>query len=174
MNESHVLPVEALEGVDLPAETVRLLVTSGVPAELRLPEWLGPTLFHSEIGGGRLLSSTDPDAAIPRDAPGYEIGTVREIQGFPTAYAAFVLRPRTGEVWLLDRDSPDGDRFVNRSLATFLASIEGFRVAWPRLVAEDDDRESFVEGFRDLLVRLDPECLSAPEHYWPGWLEELE
>jgi hypothetical protein len=172
---THTLPRDALVGVDLPAETLDLLVR-GVPAEVRLPDWAGPTLFSSEIGGGRLLSTDHADAAVPRTpSAGYEIGTVRETQGFPTAYGAFVLRPGTGEVWLVDKERPADDRLVNTSLAAFMTAIEAFRVAWPRLVDDDlDYREDFVAAFRALLERLDAASLADPEHYWPGWLEELE
>lgn len=172
---THTLPPDALAGVDLPADTLDLLAR-GVPAEVRLPDWAGPTLFTSEIGGGRLLSTDHADAAVPRSpSAGWEIGTVRETQGFPAIYGAFVLRPGTGEVWLLDKERPADDRLVNTSLGSFLTAIGAFRTAWPRLVDDDlDDREDFVAAFRTLLERLDPESVADPENYWPGWLEELE
>jgi hypothetical protein len=173
MHDDDRLDPAALEGVDLPPETIRALITTGVPRELRLPDWLGPTLFTSELGNGRLERTDGPDPIVARtgDHAGYVVGAVRDAKtGF--AYAVFVLQHRTGAALLLDLGSADDDRFVNSSLTTLLASLRAFRVAWPGLVS-GEGAGPMVQSFRSLLEKLDPPALAHPDHYSPGWLEDL-
>lgn len=81
--EDDVLESGTLTGIDLPDSTVRALSTTGVPHELRLPDWPGPTLFHSELGAkagaGRLVHTSEPGAIVARSGTnaGYIIGSVR-------------------------------------------------------------------------------------------------
>lgn len=172
---THVLSAAAIEGVDLPADVRETLTTRGVPDELRLPDWNGPTLFTSELGAGRLVSTAEPGALVARAGPdeAYVVGSVRETLDEPTVYAVFALRRGTGEVWLLDANDPDGDRFVSSGLGPFLRSLEAFRAAFDRMVADSPDRERIVASFQALLEKLDPRALDDQENYWPGWLEEL-
>ncbi len=177
MEPHHVLPAAAIEGLDLPKATLEALTTSGVPPELCLPDWGGPTLFTSEIGEGRLVPTSDPGALVSRlgDEEGYILGSVRETVDYvPAPYAVFVLRKGSGEVYLLDVSDPASDRFVNTSIGTFMASLLAFRTAFARLVDDSPDRAKVVASFRKLLAKLDEPALDDEDHYWSGWLEELE
>lgn len=171
-----VLPASATLGVELPEATLRALTTTGVPRELRLPEWPGPTLFTSELGGGRLVSTADPAAIVARTGAetGYLLGSVRDTTGdVGHVHAAFALRRGTGEVFLLEVLDPSIDRFVASDLAVFLTALDAFHTAWPLMVS-GPTREAVVASFRALLTKLDARALEDPESYWPGWLEELE
>ncbi len=177
METRHVLPDAAIEGLELPRAALDALTTSGLPQELRLRDWGGPTLFTSEIGGGRLVATSDPGALVTRAGPdeGYVVGSVREtLDEEPTPYAVFALRRGTGEVWLLDVGDPANDRFVNTNLTTFLASLDAFHAAFARLVDDAPDRGRIVDSFRALLATMDARALAHEDHYWPGWLEELD
>jgi hypothetical protein len=121
--------------------------------EIRLPGWPGPTLFSPE------------QPALERDA--LLIGTIRETQGEPVAYAAFVIK-ENGEVWLYDRTGRAPDRYVNSSAETFLASLSRFVEEWPRLSTAETTL--LRDAFQAELLRIDPHCL-APGSYWSTWME---
>lgn len=171
------LHLEERRGLELPGATLDALIGDGVPRELALPDWEGPTLFSSELTSGRLISTTEPGALIERrgEHEGYVLGAVRDRET-KLAYSAFVLRKGIGDVWLLDATRPEDDRFVNGSLDAFLASMHAFHTAFPHLVdtLDESERRRLVASFRALLTKLDPRALETPEHYWPGWIEELE
>lgn len=172
----HVLSARACEGVQLPEAALKILQTAGVPRELVLPEWQGPTLFHSEIGEGALRSTRDEDALVHRSGAheGYILGSVRDVNDEKAPpYAVFVLRSQ-GDVYLLDMEDAEQDRFVNANLDAFLASILAFHAGFDAMVAVTPEREQWVRKFRDLLTRLDARALGHADHYWPGWLDELE
>jgi hypothetical protein len=172
-----ILEEAALAGVSLPKETLAALSSSGVPRELRLPDWAGPTLFTSEIGGGRLVSTTEAGALVSRTGKneGYLIGSVRDTTGEVSApYSVFCLRREVGDVVLLDIRDASHDCFVNSNLHAFLASMDALRTSWNHLMADSPEREAFVASFRKLLTALDARALDDEANYWPGWLEELE
>lgn len=168
---------DARGGVELPKATLDALVRDGVPRELVLPEWEGPTLFSSELANGTLALTSSPGALVERtgEHEGYVIGAVRDV-ATKLPYSAFVLRKRKGDVWLLDATRPEDDRFVNASLEAFLASMHAFHTGFSHLMdtLDDDERRKLVASFRGLLTKLDPRALQHPDHYWPGWLDELE
>ncbi|HEX7896968.1 MAG TPA: SUKH-4 family immunity protein [Planctomycetota bacterium] len=121
--------------------------------ELRLPGWPGPTLFTPEP------PSMERGAVV--------IGSIRETQGEPTAYAAFVVR-EDGQVWLYDRTGRDPDRYVNASLEIFLAGLARFVELWPALSTAETTELRDV--FKAELLRVDPACLK-PGSYWTTWME---
>ncbi len=159
-------------GIELPEATLAAL-RSGLPRLLRVKDWPGPALFHSELGSGTLVSSTDPAALIQREGEhaGYIFGSVRQS---PDAepYSVFVLRP-SGDVYLLDAGDPARDCFVNVSLAAFLASMLALHGAFDHVLGVSEEREKHVASFRELLVKLDAKSTESDEHYWPGWLEAM-
>lgn len=181
-HEEDVLAAAALSGVDLPEVTRTALSTTGVPRELRLPDWPGPVLFHSELGGGRLVSSSEEGALVRRTGmnQGYLFGSVRDAAsgtgtGAGKIYSVFCLRRGVGDVVLLDVAKAEDDRFVNSSLAAFLTSMNAFATGWAHFATDGSEKgDAVVASFRALLTKLDPRALANAEHYWPGWLEELE
>ena len=186
--QDDVLPAGALASIDLPEATRNALSTTGVPRELSLPDWPGPVLFHSEIGSGRLMSSADDDALVRRVGvnEGYIVGSVRDARpakrsgtgtgsGGRNVYSVFCLRKGVGDVVLLDVAKESDDRFVNSSLAAFLTSMHAFATGWAHFASDGTEAgDAVLASFRALLTKLDPRALANAEHYWPGWLEELE
>lgn len=176
-HEEHVLPAAALSGIDLPEATRTALSTSGVPRELRLPDWPGPVLFRSELGGGRLVSSSEEGALVRRTGmnQGYIFGSVRDAGTTGKIYSVFCLRRGVGDVVLLDVAKAEDDRFVNSSLAAFLTSMNAFATGWAHFATDGTEQgDAVLASFRALLTKLDPRALANAEHYWPGWFEELE
>jgi hypothetical protein len=149
----HYLGASEPEGLD--TETISFLRTQGIPAELRLEGWVGPTLFTSELADGMLK----------RNAAGeWVFGTIRETQGSSIALADFVIRE--AQVVLVDGHT---ERLVNRSVATFVRSIEAFHSAF---AARPVGSEA---GFSVLAAseRIDPEAFNTPDGYWSLWVEEF-
>jgi hypothetical protein len=191
-DEDDVVPETASAGVDLPPATLKALATTGVPRELRLPDWAGPVLFHSELGSGRLVSTAAPDALVRRtgEHEGYILGSVRDAASHArgeaggasagagaggSIHSVFVLRKSVGDVLLLDISKPEDDRFVNSSLDAFLASMHAFVAGWAHFATDVSERgDAVIASFRALLSKLDARALASPEHYWPGWLDELD
>lgn len=154
--ERHRLAPDALKDVELPADALRRLQDPGVPAELRLAEFPGPTLFSSELGAGHLTAAGE----------GYVIGSIREGE---TSFAFYTLRRGDGAVRLVDLTGTAPDRPVNASLEFFLASLRRFHEDWPRLSTAETPE--LRDAFRAELLRIDPDCLGEPEAYWNTWLE---
>jgi hypothetical protein len=112
VDNSHRHHLGASEPEGLDTETISVLRTQGVPAELRLEGWLGPTLFTAELADGMLK----------RNAAGeWILGTICETQGpsMGVPLADFVIRGT--QVVLVDGQT---ERLVNRSVARFVSSIE--------------------------------------------------
>lgn len=152
----HRLPPEALADVELPAEAKALLRDVGVPAELRLADFPGPTLFSSELEAGHLTAAGD----------GYVIGSIRQGE---TSFAFYTLRRGDGAVRLVDLTGTAPDRPVNADLRRFLACLRRFHEDWPRLSTAET--LELRDAFRAELLRIDPGCLREPEAYWNTWLE---
>jgi hypothetical protein len=170
---THALRAEALNGIDLPL-SAKLLLEAGLPLEVRVPGWLGPTLFSSEIASDELLTASSFDPAFEEHAfaQALVIGSVREMQGPPSAYAAFCLRPTTGELWLVDVDDSRTARFVNRTLEQFLRSIPVFLKAWTRAQAvPQGDISDIARDLHDALQAIDTDAFANQDNYWPTWLE---
>ncbi|AKU97487.1 hypothetical protein AKJ09_04151 [Labilithrix luteola] len=168
----------ATDDLELPETTKKTLKTSGVPRELRLPGWPGPTLFSAATDGKKLVGTWEESAPLTRsgDHEGYVIGEVRDTSGSPpVVHSMFVLRRGSGEVWLLDAKNAEDDRFVNATLEGFLASMNAFVASFSSMVAGPAPGQvALVESFAGLLTKLDSRALERPEHYWPGWVYALE
>src|SRR5215510_915838 len=148
----HLGPNEP-EGLD--TEAISFLRTRGVPAELRLEGWAGPTLFTSELA----------DGTLKRNAAGeWLLGTIRETQGSSMALADFVIRG--AQVVLVDGYT---ERRVNRSVAAFVDSIEAFHRAFAALPVGTEARVSVLAASE----RIDPEAFHTPDGYWSLWVEEF-
>jgi hypothetical protein len=149
----HYLGASEPEGLD--TEMISFLRTHGVPAELRLEGWAGPTLFTSELAGGMLK----------RNAGGeWVLGTIRETQGSSIALADFVIRG--AQVVLVDSHT---ERNVNRSVAAFIRSIEAFHSAFAALPVKTEAGPSLLAASK----RIDPEAFDTPDGYWSTWVEEF-
>lgn len=167
-----VLGAEALADVDLPPATKKWL-RSGVPREVLLPGWEGPTLFSSELGAGRFPAAEVFAEALARHGFGHalSIGTVRMNEEPPIAGAVFCLQPRTGELWLVDIGEPHMARFVNSGLDQFLQSVRMFLGAWGVGSPEDDDFSDRAHALQRSLKDIDAEAFADEDSYWPTWLE---
>ena len=77
---SSTLRASTLQTATIPESAKIALSSVGVPDELRLPSWVGPTLFTSEIRDGQLRRLED---AFPSQggamATGYLLGTICEL-----------------------------------------------------------------------------------------------
>ncbi len=167
---THRLTRTALDQLELSPATVKQLLV-GLPCEVRLPEWLGPTLFSSEIGGGevqRMSERFDVDAF--REA--YVVGTSRETQGAPGPYAAFCIRPGSDALWLVDLDGAPQPRFVNSNLDAFLRCLHGFVSVWPHVRGASDEKVAQIaQELRASIDRIDPAACTEDDSYWPTWIE---
>jgi hypothetical protein len=112
-------------------------------------------LFTSELADGKLK----------RNAAGeWVLGTIRETQGSSIALAEFVIRGT--QVVLVDGHI---ERRVNRSVATFVCSIEAFQKAFAALPVGTEAGVS-VLAVSEL---IDPEAFNTPDGYWSTWVEEF-
>lgn len=155
VGDSHRHHLGSSEPEGLDTETISFLRTQGVPAELRLEGWAGPTLFTSELADGMLK----------RNAAGeWVLGTIRETQGSSIALADFVIRG--AQVVLVDGHT---ERRVNRSVAAFVSSIEAFHSAFAALPVGTEAGVSILAASE----RIDPEAFKTPDGYWSLWVEEF-
>jgi SUKH-4 immunity protein len=174
---SSTLPDSAVLRLPIPDSAKLVLSTRGVPDDLRLPGWQGPTLFTSEIREGYLRGFSQLFSLSEQPVPsGFVIGTIRETMGASPgeAYAVFTLTG-DGRVVLVDLVGDHVHRFVNSSLERFLDSLTLFLDAWPGVSLSDGAATAAaVVRLHDLMTRLDPAAWDSAHHYWPTWFEELE
>lgn len=111
-----------------------------LPEEVRLEGWLGPTVFSSEARGERLATLVERNQAMwaHRLAGALVIGTIRETDGEPRVYAAYILEPGPGSVVLVDFHAPYRTRFVNSSIGQLGASLDELVKAWPKIAGADE------------------------------------
>lgn len=171
---TDALPPEALSGVDLPTATLALL-TTGIPRELSLPGWLGPTLFSSELSGGQLTTVAARCGLLADDpvSTAQVVGSVRETMGQPTTHAVFCLLP-TGALWLVDLHAPFHQRHVNADLGAFLRSAALLVTRWPSIAAADDACITATgDELRAALRAIDPTAFADDDRYWPTLIETI-
>ncbi|HEX5060134.1 MAG TPA: SUKH-4 family immunity protein [Kofleriaceae bacterium] len=173
----------------------RRQVLERLPQEVRLEGWVGPTMFTSEVRDGVVITLEELDRRFlgHEHARSLVIGTIRETEAAETddgpsggpyrgavmsgangwAYAAFCIDPRTENIVLIDFDDVrPTTRFVNSSLALFLASLNAFLEAWPRLAGSDDDAAvAWSAGVCRELEAIDPAAMSDGDDFWPVSLE---
>jgi hypothetical protein len=167
------LSPDALAHAELPLAAKKQL-QEGIPRDVRLPGWLGPTLFSSEIGSGQLSKAASFAPAFEDHAfsKAFIIGSVREIQGPPSAYSVFCLQPRSGDLWLVDTGEPNMVRFVNSGLDEFLRSVRVFVDAWARAKSVPTaDVPIVARHLHDELRGIDAHAFAIEDNYWPTWLE---
>jgi hypothetical protein len=158
---------------DLGAAAVRPLTMRGVPREVQLPGWTGPTFFTSELGHGRLQTLDVFAPAIPEalGVHGWVLGSVREPMSSRAedASAVFVMERGTGRVVLVDLEQGQRPTFVDSSAGLFLDAIDVFLQWWQAGAG----RNAELRRIREDLLRLDPPAMASPVHYWPQWLDDL-
>jgi hypothetical protein len=154
-NHRHHLGAGEPEGLD--TQTISFLRTQGVPPELQLEGWAGPTLFTSGLADGMLKRNT---------AGEWVLGSIRETQGssIGASLADFVIRG--AQVVLVDGQT---ERHVNRSVAMFISSIEAFHSAFAALPVGTEAGPSVLSA----ALRIDPEAFNTPDGYWSLWVEEF-
>jgi hypothetical protein len=144
--------------LDLPLSTIETLRTVGVPRELRLAGWLGPTLFSSEISDGRMSEERE----------GYLLGSIRETSGAPQVYARFWLQRATGVVlW----ESPRGPTVANSDVGSFTRSLNYFATGWGD--PDDESLQRLIAELRGEIERIDPRALEDEDGFWPTWIAQL-
>ena len=158
---------------DLAAAAARPLAMRGVPREVTLPGWTGPTFFSSELGEGRLrtVEAFAPSLAESLNVSGWVLGSVRDRMAWSAeeAVAAFVVQRGTGNVVLVDLEHGNRPTYVNASAGLFLDAIDVF-LQW-RERAPARSRGAAAAGRPP---RLDASALASAEHYWPQWIEDLK
>ena len=159
---------------DLAAAATRPLAMRGVPREVTLPGWTGPTFFSSELGEGRLrtVEAFAPSLAESLNVSGWVLGSVRDRMAWSAeeAVAAFVVQRGTGNVVLVDLEHGNRPTYVNASAGLFLDAIDVFLQWWETWRRRDPE----LRRLRDDLTRLDASALASAEHYWPQWIEDLK
>jgi hypothetical protein len=174
---SSTIPYSSLERFSIPESAKRALSTRGLPDDLRLPGWVGPTLFTSAIGEGLLREFSDYFPARARTLERvFVLGTICETMGAPIGapYAAFILTAPDGRVELVDLAGDGTRRIVNSSLEQFLDSLTLLMSRWTAVSGSGAAAADAVVRLREEMVRLDPAAWEAADHYWPTWFEELE
>jgi hypothetical protein len=177
---------DRLTGGSLPglaAEAERVLRVEGVPREVALDEWSGPTIFSSELSSGRLslLAHRWPTLASHEHRNSIVLGRIRE-QDWDLEHAAYVLQPDVGTVIAVDLDGRLS-RFVNSDLGSFLRCLEAFVTWWDDLArkqqlhaspaSEDEGGERDVQMLATRLKQIDPTSLADANAYWPAWIDDL-
>ncbi len=157
---------------DLAAAAARPLTMRGVPREVTLPGWTGPTFFSSELADGRLrtIEAFAPALAETCNVSGWVLGSVRDPMSWEDdALAAFVVQRGTGHVVLADLEHGNRPTFVDSSAGLFLDAIDVFLQWWETWRPRDPE----LRRLRDDLTRLDAAAMASREHYWPQWLDDL-
>ncbi|MEQ1501117.1 MAG: SUKH-4 family immunity protein [Myxococcota bacterium] len=144
----------------LPAEAGWFLAQDGLPADLRLAGWAGPTLFTSAMATG----------SLPQVEGGWVLGTIRETQGADAEYAQFVARAPQGDVVLIE--APDGAvQRAGSTVPTFVRAIEAFHQGFAGLPQPPSPND--VLQLLDQVRRIDPAVVDDPDSYWTRWVDEL-
>ena len=160
--------------VELPAAVAQAVAEGSFPAEIRLAGWSGPTLFTSEISGGRLPRLSAFVAAAPDGDDPIVLGTVRETElsagEGPVRYAAFCLDPAGERVILVDFQT--GERkAVNSGVPQMIRCLALFEREWNTFAKlHPDEIDPFLEWLRGALKGLDPQAFRGREDYWSSWL----
>jgi hypothetical protein len=145
-----------------------------VPREIILPGWVGPAFFTSELAEGDVVPLAAFRALLREHAHAQSLvfGTIREAQGdINTAYAAFCIDPRTGNVVLVDLAAPHRTRFVNTALPHFLASMATFAAEWPLFDSSNAESQASELRLREALSTIDAAAMGDGDDYWPTILE---
>lgn len=169
------LSVDVVARLQLPSEARSCLLSVGVPNEVVLRRWAGPTLFSPMMQNGELgLLSATRSRPPEQMLDGYVVGGIRELASgaAPVVYSYFVLRLGDGLVTLVDSEH-FGDRvlFVNSTYERFVRSLDIFAVRWERVVNGD---EHAFRALRDELREIDWSAWASADAYWPTWFEELD
>ncbi len=157
---------------DLPASAVRPLSVRGVPHEIDLPGWTGPTFFTSELRDGNLrtVDAFAPGLGESSGVSGWVLGSMRDRSAWSSdEVGAFVVERGTGHVLLLDLEQGERPRFVNSSAALFLDAMDVFLQWW----RSEGQAAPELRRIGDDLKRIDPHAMASPGHHWPVWLEDL-
>ncbi|WP_242341187.1 SUKH-4 family immunity protein [Anaeromyxobacter sp. SG66] len=151
----------------------RTLALRGVPREVRIPGWTGPTFFSSELADGRLrtLEQFASGGAETAGVTGWVIGSMRDPMSWgdePPA-AVFVLERVSGRVLLVDLEQGQRPAFVSSSAGLFLDAIDVFLQWW----GAEEPVAQRLKRIRTDLARIDPPAMASPANHWPQWLDDL-
>jgi hypothetical protein len=151
----------------------RTLAMRGVPREVRIPGWTGPTFFTSELADGRLrtLEQVAGPAADTAGVVGWVLGSMRDPLSWSDAPAAavFVVERESGRVLLVDLEQGERPTFVSSSVGLFLDAVDVFLQWW----GGEEPVEGRLKRIRTDLARMDPPAMASPQHHWPRWLDDL-
>ena len=147
----------------------RTLVMRGVPREVRLPGWTGPTFFSSELADGR-LRTVEEFAGTGAEAMGWVLGSMRDPMSWDDEPASvFVLERASGRVLLVDLEHGQRPTFVSSSTGLFLDAVDVFLQWW----GGEEPVLHRLRRIRTDLARIDPPAMASPQNHWPQWLEDL-
>ena len=151
----------------------RTLAMRGVPREVRIAGWTGPTFFTSELGDGR-MRTLEQFAGPGLDAGGvvgWVLGSMRDPFSWAEepAAAVFVVEAGSGRVLLVDLEQGQRPTFVSSSAGLFLDAMDVFLQWW----GGEEPVEERLKRIRTDLARIDPPAMTSPNHHWPQWLDDL-
>ena len=145
-----------------------------VPAEVRLPNYVGPIPFTSEWDGAKYPALCDLLPSAPDELRHLRVlGTIRDASsngGF-FRLGAYVL-DEAGQVVLVDLNVGCRVAPVNRSLRAFVESLAAL-LDWWEANADAVSRRDTLD-LRTRILRLDPSAFDDPEGYWSQWVEGIE
>ncbi|WP_242343994.1 SUKH-4 family immunity protein [Anaeromyxobacter terrae] len=152
----------------------RTLALRGVPREVRIPGWTGPTFFTSELADGRLRTLEQFAGGAAEGAgvvAGWVLGSMRDPMswGDEPAAAVFVLERGSGRVLLVDLEQGQRPVFVSSSAGLFLDAIDVFLQWW----GDEESVAQRLKRIRTDLARIDPPSMASPSNHWPQWLDDL-
>jgi SUKH-4 immunity protein of toxin-antitoxin system len=154
-------------------QAARTLAMRGVPREIRIPGWTGPTFFTSELVDGRLrtLEQFAGPTADTAGVVGWVLGSMRDPLSWSDAPAAavFVVERESGRVLLVDLEQGQHPTFVSSSAGLFLDAVDVFLQWW----GGEEPVEERLRRIRTDLARVDPPAMASPQHHWPQWLDDL-
>jgi hypothetical protein len=150
---SQLQPVRAenLPDGEISATTRRFLTDVGLPGEAPLE-----VTFHQD------------DLLVPLDVDGVTYLKVGDDYGTQLGIEA-----GTERVWAVDLEGSLPRRFVNSSLADFVAALGIYAQSQPELrTASDEQAAGVVDRLRNDLSKLDAPALRDPESWWSVILEQ--
>jgi hypothetical protein len=151
----------------------RTLAMRGVPHEVRLPGWTGPTFFSSELADGRLRTLEQfagAGGAETAGVAGWVLGSMRDpLSWDDEPSAVFVLERASGRVLLVDLEQGQRPTFVSSSAGLFLDAVDVFLQWW----GGEEPLQDRLRRIRADLARIDPPAMASPQNHWPQWLEDL-
>jgi hypothetical protein len=150
-DQIHYFEASAASGFGLDGEALRLLAEAGLPRQVEFLFETAPLALSPSSRKGRdaVCFGTDGEASMCIDLASGEIVAMSRSQQFPS-------------------------RFVNSSLAQFIAFLTAVVAVRRTLVdLSEEEAQTEVRALVETLYRIDPAALDDRDHWWAVIVEQM-